>query len=415
MGPLPLFTNNKERKMFYLGMIFLCFFSLLNTYQSYQNFTLNEIYHTNGTIINIYNKPNKTLLKIKNKDFTFFTSTFKETDLKIFDTVDLYLISKNISFYNYLKVLYLESFSIHKIITKKSTKQLLYNSISLQHTQKGISSLYAALYIATPLTIEIRRLSAKLSLSHLIAISGFHLGVMSFVLYFIIHLFYNKIHQSYFPYRNIKFDILIVIIGILLYYLYFLDTPPSLLRAFVMFVFALFLLRNNIQIVSFETLLIISVFILALFPKLLFSLSLWFSILGVFDIFLFIKYFKNLHKYIQFILFNFWIYMAINPITHYFFGTTAIEQLYSPILTIVFTFFYPISVIAHLLHVGSSFDGLLQFLIKLDIVSVEVYTPLWVLCIYIVLSLLSIQSKRVFIFLNILMIVYMIWLFRFVF
>ena len=224
MGPLPLFTNNKERKMFYLGMIFLCFFSLLNTYQSYQNFTLNEIYHTNGTIINIYNKPNKTLLKIKNKDFTFFTSTFKETDLKIFDTVDLYLISKNISFYNYLKVLYLESFSIHKIITKKSTKQLLYNSISLQHTQKGISSLYAALYIATPLTIEIRRLSAKLSLSHLIAISGFHLGVMSFVLYFIIHLFYNKIHQSYFPYRNIKFDILIVIIGILLYYLYFLDT-----------------------------------------------------------------------------------------------------------------------------------------------------------------------------------------------
>ena len=396
-------------------MIFLCFFSLFTIYQSYQKFTLNEIYHTHGTIINIYDKPNKTLLKVKNKDFIFFTSTYKETDLKIFDTVDLYLISKNITFYNYLKVLYLKSFSIHKIITKKSTKQLLYNSISLQHTHKGISSLYAALYIATPLTAEIRKLSAKLSVSHLIAISGFHLGVMSFVLYFIIHIFYNQIHQSYFPYRNIKFDILIVTICILLYYLYFLDTPPSLLRAFVMFVFALFLLRNNIQIVSFETLLIISVFILALFPKLLFSLSLWFSILGVFYIFLFIKYFKNLHKYIQFILFNFWIYMAINPITHYFFGATAIEQLYSPILTIIFTFFYPISIIAHLFHMGSLFDGLLQFLIKLDIVSVEVYTPLWMLCIYIILSLLSIKSKRVFIFLNILMIVYMIWLFRFVF
>jgi len=191
--------------------------------------------------------------------------------------------------------------------------------------------------------------------------------------------------------------------------------PPSLLRAFIMFIFALFLLRNNIKLISFETLFIISIFIIALYPKLLFSLSLWFSISGVFYIFLFIKYFSHLNKLLQFILFNFWLYLSINPITHYFFATTALEQLYSPILTILFTVFYPLTAFLHLLNIGETFDLYLDALINMDIYSIEVYTPSWFFILYILISLFAIIRKESFIILNILMIVYNIWLFHFLF
>jgi competence protein ComEC len=324
----------------------------------------------------------------------------------------MFVVTQKINFHSYLKGFYTKSFNITKLENLTSKKEYIYNTIASQHSSKSITSLYSALYLATPLNSQIRELASNLGISHLIAISGFHLGLMSLVLYFIIHLLYSKIHKVFVPYRNKRFDIMIIVTIILFAYLLFLDFPASLLRAFVMFVFALFLLRSNIKLISFETLFIISIFIIALFPKLLFSLSLWFSIAGVFYIFLFLKYFNNIHKYLQFFMFNFWIFLAINPIVHYFFPTTTIEQLYSPILTILFSLFYPVSVLLHFLNLGGILDGLLQYLIHVDIKSIEVYTPLWVFVTYLLISFFSIFNKKFFIVLNIYLILYNVWLFQ---
>ena len=258
-----------------------------------------------------------------------------------------------------------------------------------------------------------RDIFAKYGISHLIAISGFHLGVISLVLYFIFNLLYKPIHQKYFPYRNKRFDILIFISLILFSYLLFTNLVPSLLRAFMMFVFGIFLLRNNIKLLSFETLFIIVLIIITLFPKLLFSLSLWFSVAGVFYIFLFIQYFNNLNKYIQLIIFNFWIYLAINPVTHYFFGTTSLEQLYSPLLTLLFTIFYPLTAFLHIIGFGGLFDNILINFLDAQIDSSELFTPLWFFTIYLFFSFTAILYKYSFYLLNILFILFSSYLYLF--
>lgn len=416
MEPLTLFTNNKERKWFFSLLLFIFLFNLFLHYQDFKNFTKNEIFSTTGIIINIYKKEKYDVLKIETKNFSFFTSIPKNNDLTKFSTINIFIVSKNIDFISYLKGFYAKSFNVNTIDTTNITnKEKLYRQIASQHANEEITSLYAALYLATPLNSQIRDLSAQLGISHLIAISGFHLGVMSFVLYFFINTLYSPFHTRLFPFRNKRFDIMIIVTLLLFAYLLFVDIPASLLRAFIMFIFALFLLRNNIKIISFETLFIVSVIIIALFPKLLFSLSLWFSISGVFYIFLFLKYFQNTNKYLQIVLFNFWIYMAMNPITHYFFGTVSKEQLFSPIATLLFTLFYPVSVLLHFLNIGGLVDYYIQYVIDLDIYSVEVFSPIWLFISYIILSLFSTLNTRGFIVFNVVMLLYNFWLFHFIF
>ncbi len=415
MESLFFFNTNKERKFFFFIIFFSFIFSVYMEYIKYNNFIKNEVFKTNGIVVNMYHKSKYSTLKVQTDDFIFFTSIVPNSQIKLLQEIDLFILTKNINFISYLQGFYTKSFNITDKLENISKKEKIYSLINSQHSSKEISSLYSALFIATPLTSKIRQVSSQLGISHLIAISGFHLAVISFVLYFIIHMLYSTIHAKLIPYRNKKFDILFFTVFILLSYQIFLNNPPSLLRAFVMFVFALFLLRNNIKVISFETLLIITLFIIAMFPKLLFSLSLLFSISGVFYIFLFLKYFKNVNKYIQFLLFNFWIYFAINPITHYFFGTLTKEQLYSPILTILFTVFYPISIILHIFNIGSLFDGFLQSVININITSMEIFTPFLVFIFYIGVSLFAIRNKSVFILLNTLIISYNIWLFSFIF
>ncbi|MDB4257220.1 ComEC/Rec2 family competence protein [Arcobacteraceae bacterium] len=415
MESLSLFNTNKEKKIFFLLILFTFIFNVSMDYIKYKNFIKNEIFKTNGIVLNIYHKAKYIILKVETDNFTFFTSIVPDSKIKLFYEIDLFILTQDINFISYLQGFYTKSFNIIEKPRSILKKEKIYNLIDSQHTNKEISSLYSALFIATSLTTKIRQISSQLGISHLIAISGFHLGVISFVLYFIIHLLYSSIHTKLIPYRNKKFDILLCIVGILFLYLIFLNNPPSLLRAFVMFTFALFLLRNNIKVISFETLLIITLFIVVIFPKLLFSLSLLFSISGVFYIFLFLKYFKNLNKYIQFIIFNFWIYFAINPITHYFFGTLSKEQLYSPILTILFTLFYPLSILLHSFNIGDLFDNFLQSIINLNITSIEIFTPFWIFLFYIGISLFASKYKSVFILLNTLIISYNIWLFSFIF
>lgn len=413
MEALPLFKNNKERVYFSLFIFIILISNLYLHFIDYNKITKNEVFSTNAIVVNSYEKNNYTVLKLKTDDFTFFTSSKLSSSYEKLQHINIFIVTKNITFYQYLKGFYAKSFNITKLESSanNTSKIKIANFISTQHLNKDISSLYNALFLAIPINEKIREVCSSFGISHLVAISGFHLGVISFVLYFLIHILYCKMHQNYFPYRNKRFDISIIVSLILFCYLLFVDLVPSLLRAFVMFVFALLMLRNNIKVLSFETLFIVVVIILALFPKLFFSLSLWFSVAGVFYIFLFLHYFSTLNKYIQFIIFNFWIYFAINPIVHYFFGATSFEQLYSPILTILFTLFYPLVVFLHLIQSGSIFDSLLSDMINYQIYSVEVFTPFLFLLFYISISLISIFNKKAFILLNVLLLSFGVFLF----
>ncbi len=414
MESLPLFKNRKERVYFFALILSIFLFNLYLNYLNYKDFKKEELFNSDATVLNIYEKKRFNVLKLETKNFICFTSTSKDINLKKLQAINLYLITKDIKFFDYLKGFYVKSFNIQTIKTVNEFKNNIYQNIYLQHDNSQnnyLSSLYSALFLAIPVDSQLRDLFASFGVSHLIAISGFHLGVISLVLYFILNIIYKPIHQKYLPYRNKRYDILIVTIILMFLYLLFVNLVPSLLRAFFMFVFGIFLLRNNIKLLSFETLFIVVVVIIALFPKLLFSLSLWFSVSGVFYIFLFIKYFKDINRYVQLILFNFWIYFAINPITHYFFGTTAIEQLYSPIATFLFAIFYPLTAFLHIINFGWLLDDILLKTINLNIEVKNIFTPLWFFIVYIMVSFLSIISKKGFIILNTLFILFNFWLF----
>lgn len=399
MEHLPLFKNNKERVYLFLFLLVVFLSNITHHFFKYQEFQKDEVFQTQGEIVNIYKKEHYNIIKISTNNFTFFTSVEQNKPYAKLQKITLYIVTKNITFYQYLKGFYTKSFNITKL-ENSNLKTTLSQLIGNQHENKSIASLYNALFLATPVDKTIRDVCSNFGLSHLVAISGFHLGVISLVLYFLLHLTYNNIHQKYFPYRNKRFDIMLVISVILFSYLLFVDLVPSLLRAFVMFLFGLFLLRNNIKLLSFETLFIVVLSILAFFPKLLFSLSLWFSVAGVFYIFLFLHYFQGMNKYLQFILFNFWIYLSMNPIVHYFFTTTTVEQLLSPIFTLLFTLFYPLVALLHILDIGGLLDNMLLWLIHYNINPIEIATPLWFFLFYIAVSLFSIFNQKIFYLLN---------------
>jgi len=411
MEKLSFFQNKKERVLLYSFLSLLFFINISNSYNNYLKFTNEEIFNTKAYILNSYSKKDYFVLKIKTDNFTCYTTTKK--NYEIYQNIYLSLITKDINFYDYLKGFYTNSFNINYFNNKKtnSIKNKIANYIKEQHSDNLTQSLYQALYLAKPISQDLRTIVSNYGISHLIAISGFHLGIIVAVLYFIINLIYSPIHQRYIPYRNKKVDVILLSTFILFLYLILIDISPSFLRSFVMFILGFYLLRSNIKLISFETLLIITVTIIALFPSLIFSLGLWLSVIGVFYIFLFIKYFNKLHKYLQFILFNYWLFFAMNPIVHYIFYTTSKEQLYSLIITVLFSLFYPITLLCHISNYGNLFDEILISIPNIKITSYEIITPLWLFISYIIISLLSIWYRVSFIILNIILVLFNSYLF----
>lgn len=410
MQKLNLINDKKELFYFSLFLILISFVTLFFQYNNYKDFIDNPIYKLQAQVINKYEKDDFDIYKLEGTKFSFFTSTPKGLDLKRLDYVDMSILSGKVSFLEYLKGFYVKSFNIFKY-QKNSIKKDLKEKIQSQHVNKNISEIYEAIFLALPTNTDLRDIFAVYSISHLIAISGFHLGVLSFILYFIFYYPYNFFHNRYFPYRNRRFDILCIVLSLLFVYLIFTNLVPSLLRAFIMMVFGIFLLRSNIRLISFETLLLTLLFILVLFPKFLFSLSLWFSVIGVFYIFLFIKYFQNLNKVFLFLFFNIWIFASFNPIVHYFFGVTSWVQLLSPFITILFTIFYPLELFLHLIGYGSLLDSFLVIAINMKFYIFEVITPLWFFITYIVVSLFAIIRKEAFVVLNILVVAFNLYLY----
>ncbi|MGE4455716.1 MAG: ComEC/Rec2 family competence protein [Arcobacteraceae bacterium] len=381
------------------------------SYQNYLEFKKEIFYETTADVVNIYKKENNCLLRLKTKDFTVFTST-NNTIIKQNDIVRISLITSNISFFDYLKGFLTKNFRIEKLNNQKSTIQVVLSEyIVSQHQNSTMSMLYTALFLAIPPSKELINFFNDYGMSHLIAISGYHLGVLSAIFYFILNAAYSKIHQTYLPYRNKRVDISMVVIAILFLYLILIDLVASFLRSFIMFVFGFLLLRSNIKILSFENLLITVLFILAFFQEYLFSVSLWFSVAGVFYIFLFIQYYKDMNKYLLFFFFNFWIFMAVNPITQYFFGAVSLYQLASPFLGLIFTIFYPLSLLLHLIGYGCVFDEYILMWFNIDVYSIELFASVYFVIPYILLSVYAIWSSVAFRIVEISFVIFNLWLF----
>jgi len=411
MNSLQLISSKKDFYTLLIAIIFIAFFNLFYQYFNYLDIKDEEIFEDRFKIMNIYKKEDFYILKLENGNFSFFTSIQKDKNLKKLDSIILGFLTTHIDFYTYLKGFYAKSIYYEKFKNEKTLRVILKEKIESQHEDIRLKQLFEALFLAIPISKEYRQIYTNFSITHLIAISGFHLSIIAFLVYFIIYYPYTFLHNRYFPYRNRRSDILLFSIFILCFYLSLTNNVASLLRSFIMFFLGILFSRSNIKVISFQTLFLTLVLIISFFPKYLFSICLWFSICGVFYIFLYIYYFKNLPKFFSFLFFNFWIYFVFNPIIHFFFLNTSYEQLLSPFLTMIFTIFYPLELFLHFFNFGGLLDKYLIYFINYKMEVFDFQTPTIFFIFYIIISLLSIYSKKAFLLLNLLLIFFNFYMF----
>jgi competence protein ComEC len=392
-----LFSNKKELLFFISISLFILTYSLLFEYRNYKQLTRFDSAIVDAKVLKQYEKTKNgrtyQVLKLRDEhEFIFYTTVKKGFEDVKGKKLKLEIFLKNISFYQYLTQFY----AFSKVIDIKPYNQLkdnLNSYIDSKHQSPDIASIYKALYTAEPLPYHLQKIFSSLGVSHLLAISGFHLGVLSAVLYFLLTPVYKFFQDRFFPYRNSKRDVFLVISTVLLGYLLFLDTPPSLLRAFTMLVVGFFLYDKHIKIISMQTLSVTLVLLLVFFPRLFFSIGFWLSICGVYYIFLFLIYFEHMSKLKQFILLPIWLYITMLIFSVTLFGSFSIYHPLSIIWTSLFTLFYPFSIVLHLIGFADLFDSLLDSFIALGIQDSKVVLGMKYLYIHIVLSLLSLWKR----------------------
>ena len=405
------FENHNKQLALTLFLLFIFLINLSIEYNKYLDFIDEEVYEVKAEVLNIYEKPTNNILRLKSQNFDFFANINKSEDIKKSDMLSMAIISLDVSFLDYLKGFYAKIIYFNKIEKTPKFIDKIIIKINSNHEDEMIKELFQTLFLGTSISKELRDICTNYGISHVIALSGFHLAVLSFTIYWVLYFPYSFFHQKYFSYRNKKYDLILISLVILFYYLILTDIIPSLLRAFVMLILTIYFFRSNIKIVSYTNLFFTFLIVIALFPKFLFSLGFWFSIIAVFYIFLFIQYFKNLNKYFQIIFFNVWMFLVFNPIVHFYFPQTTYEQFLSIIINILFPIFYVFEIVAHIFGFAIYFDDFIKDFLsyKMNVFSVE--TPFYFLLIYMICSIASVFNKKIFLILNILIVIFNLYLY----
>ncbi|MGM0533530.1 MAG: ComEC/Rec2 family competence protein [Campylobacterota bacterium] len=368
-----------------LGAFIICL-QLLWHHSSYQDFIQKPKHFLTAKVIAQYPKNDYQVLKLQSNDHTFYT-TKKDIDNLTGATLQILIFTKyvDIEFKSYLTHFYVPS---HIIKKTEEAKEISY--FTNQHPDNAhMAQFYNAIFLAKPISKELRQSVSALGVSHLIALSGFHLGILSAVLYFLLRPPYRFLQQRFFPYRHELFDLGLVIATLLGIYLFVTDFPPSLVRAYGMFVFGWLCAIWGVSILSFSFLFLVVLVLLVLHPPFLFSLGFYFSAMGVFYIYVLLDWMRDTNKLITTLAISFWTFLMMLPVTHYFFPTTSLWQLLSPLLTIMFSFFYPLALGLHVLGVGD----LLQFSFPQNLPTYDKATPAWFYWLFLALSLLAIKDR----------------------
>ncbi len=398
-----LFSNSKEYlKFFILSSLLFCF-SLLYEYYNYTKLHEFNSYITHATVLKQYTKtkikPNGKeksyqVLKLKSDEgFTFYTIASKNTPQLLAKEITVEFYTDKIDFLAYLKNFF--AFSKIVAIPKELTnKEKLLTDLSLEHKDEDIATIYKALFLAIPLPSHLQQTFANLGISHLVALSGFHLSVLFGILFFLLKYPYTLLQSHYFPYRSKNRDLFFIIAFLLGLYLLFVAMPPSLLRAYAMLVVVFVLYDRGVKLLSMQTLFVSSIILVILFPRLLFSVGFFLSISGVFYIFLFLHYFSNYSKVLQFVLLPFWVYLMMLPYSLYLFGNFSLLHPLSILWTTLFSLFYPLTLFLHAIGLGNILDEVLKMFLSIDAHAAKLSLAKECFYGHIVLSLLSLYKKE---------------------
>lgn len=404
---IPLIEGAKQWCIALLCLALLCLAKIGYEYHSYTNLPFDTPQEIKAQVLLQYkktkpDKPNKpyTVMKLESSGHIFYiTSKENLKDLqgrfvRVYGKVD-----KRCGFVEYFRSCFFIAFSI-SLMPKREFSAPLKQYFASQHQSQTQASLFGALFFADSLAIEWREVANKLGLAHIIAISGFHLGVLSAFLFGLFVLPYRFLQNRYFSYRNELYDLGGVILVFMCGYLVLLDFTPSFLRALVMGILGFLLLFWGLEIVNFKLLGLVGAICVALFPSAAFNIGFILSMSGVFYIFLFVKYCPKLPSVWNFVwywvAFNVVIFFSITPLVHYFFPYFSPYQLVSIPVSLAFVVAFPLMIVLHIFGLGGIFDRWLDMVVDLQIPSIDYYLSLPLMACYVALSFGSIFSRKIY-------------------
>lgn len=311
---------------------------------------------------------------------------------------EVWIKTKYISFFDYLEGFATKG-SVISISREKAAVFELGRVLDSAHESRAVAQIYGALFFALPLSSTLQERFSMLGVSHLLAISGFHLGVLSFILFALFRLPYTQLQKRFFPYRHRNRDLFVLVAITLGVYLLFLGNVASLMRAYAMLIVGYFLYDRGLKIVSMQTLFVSSVLLLSLWPGLFFSTGFWLSVTGVYFIFLYLRYFNGWPKYVTFAVLPVWVYLAMSPVALVLFGNYSLYHPLSIIWSTLFTLFYPLALLLHLVGYGESMDSILIVFLTYGIDGRHfALSPYWLIP-YGLLALGALYHKRIFLLL----------------
>ncbi|RKV49324.1 competence protein [Helicobacter pylori] len=379
-------------------------------YLNYQKLDFSKPTSLNAQILLQYpkTKDQKTyfVLKLQSKGMIFYTTIKEPLKNLQYRHAQFFGRIKSCSFLESLKSCFFQTYSF-SLTRKQDFKSHLRHFIDSTHSSALVGNLYRALFIGDSLNKDLRDRANALGINHLLAISGFHLGILSASMYFLFSLFYTPLQKRYFPYRNAFYDIGVLVWVFLLGYLLLLDFLPSFFRAFLMGLLGFLACFFGVRLLSFKLLVLACCIAIALLPKLLFSVGFLLSVCGVWYIFLFLKhtqiFFKDssfLKRSFQAIVLSVLVFLNMLIVVHAFFPMFSPYQLFSIPLGLIFIVFFPLSLFLHAVGLGSLLDHILSM--PLTIPTISIPSPLWLLGAHLFLTILSARFFKVYLSMNVL-------------
>jgi len=253
---------------------------------------------------------------------------------------------------------------------RKKSSQYLLKTFNDNLDRRAANFLGAVFLGRRELLGKEKELFSRAGVSHLLAISGLHIGLTAAILFFVLRIFWVPFRMS-----------LIISVFFLYFYALLAGASPATVRAVIMYsVFALsFLIKRRVNI--FNALGLAGIIILLLRSVSVFEIGFQLSFLSVFSILIgyrifsfrsfkapFLEYAKNIF------LVSLYVMIGITPLISYYFERVYfLSSFYNVILIPVFTFilainflfviFSPLSFIAS--SIGTILSVLISFFVEL--------------------------------------------------
>ena len=404
IGDVPLLEGRREFTIAIAlwGIFFLAHLGWI--YHAYIRFVDRPFAYLWGAVERIYSSEGgdnrRNLLKVKGDDGLHFYLHSSRKDLKVGERLRLQIFPKHVGFFSYLKGPFLPARIKEIRPAQVDLDSRLRSFIDRQHDRADVAAFYRAIFFADPMDRGLHGKISALGAGHLVALSGLHLSILWGGLFLLLTPLYRFFQARYFPWRYDLIDLGGFTLLLLAGYLWLTGPPPSLLRSYTMLLIGWASLLLGIELLSFTFLGVVAALLLLYDPRLALSIGFWLSVAGVFYIYLLLRYWgKRSPRLFTLLILPVGLFLLMMPLGHSIFPIISPWQGLSPLLSVLFPFFYALEILLHLVGAGGVFDTTLEWLWRLPR-STELRTlPPAFLLFYVPLSLVSMRYRGAFILL----------------